>query len=79
MYVSSAQAGRLMVAAADGAVRVWRDYTYRGSQRLATAWQVRSTGDGVTLSHRLNLLSRMSGRALLSRASSGRSCMPLMA
>ena len=29
-----------MVAAADGSVRVWRDYTYRGSQRLATAWQV---------------------------------------
>lgn len=34
------QAGLLMVAAADGSVRVWRDYTYRGSQRLATAWQV---------------------------------------
>ncbi|CAL5222212.1 g4544 [Coccomyxa viridis] len=33
------QAGLLMVAAADGSVRVWRDYTYRGSQRLATAWQ----------------------------------------
>lgn len=33
-----------MVAAADGSVRVWRDYTYRGSQRLATAWQVRSPG-----------------------------------
>ena len=37
---ASLQAGLLMVAAADGSVRVWRDYTYRGSQRLATAWQV---------------------------------------
>ena len=36
------QAGLLMVAAADGSVRVWRDYTYRGSQRLATAWQARA-------------------------------------
>ena len=39
------QAGLLMVAAADGSVRVWRDYTYRGSQRLATAWQVQSPGN----------------------------------
>lgn len=29
----------LMACAADGAVRIWRDYTVRGSQRLATAWQ----------------------------------------
>lgn len=35
------QAGLLMVGAADGSVRVWRDYTFRGTQRLATAWQVR--------------------------------------
>jgi hypothetical protein len=31
-----------MVGAADGSVRVWRDYTFRGTQRLATAWQARS-------------------------------------
>ena len=29
-----------MVGAADGSVRVWRDYTFRGTQRLAAAWQV---------------------------------------
>ena len=38
------QAGLLMVGAADGSVRVWRDYTFRGTQRLATAWQVRPAG-----------------------------------
>ena len=38
----SDQAGLLMVGAADGSVRVWRDYTFRGTQRLATAWQVGS-------------------------------------
>ena len=32
-----------MVGAADGSVRVWRDYTFRGTQRLATAWQVLKT------------------------------------
>ena len=44
-WVLILQAGLLMVAAADGSVRVWRDYTYRGSQRLATAWQVRQSAD----------------------------------
>lgn len=29
-----------MACTADGSVRVWRDYTLRGQQRLATAWQV---------------------------------------
>jgi hypothetical protein len=28
-----------MACAADGAVRVWRNYGTRGAQRLATAWQ----------------------------------------
>lgn len=32
--------GLLMACTADGSVRVWRDYTLRGQQRLATAWQV---------------------------------------
>ncbi|KAL4426136.1 hypothetical protein ABPG77_007418 [Micractinium sp. CCAP 211/92] len=31
--------GLLMACAADGSVRIWRDYTLRGQQRLATAWQ----------------------------------------
>ncbi|KAL4421494.1 hypothetical protein ABPG75_010785 [Micractinium tetrahymenae] len=31
--------GLLMTCAADGSVRIWRDYTLRGQQRLATAWQ----------------------------------------
>lgn len=39
------QAGLLMVGAADGSVRVWRDYTFRGTQRLATAWQVRPSNE----------------------------------
>ncbi|CAL8465312.1 g4847 [Coccomyxa elongata] len=37
--LNEAQAGLLMVGGADGSVRVWRDYTFRGTQRLATAWQ----------------------------------------
>ena len=32
--------GLLLSGAADGAVRVWRDYTFPRTQRLATAWQV---------------------------------------
>lgn len=40
LVLLAAQAGLLMVGAADGSVRVWRDYTFRGTQRLATAWQV---------------------------------------
>ncbi|EFN54506.1 hypothetical protein CHLNCDRAFT_135218 [Chlorella variabilis] len=31
--------GLLMACAADGSVRVWRNYAVRGQQRLATAWQ----------------------------------------
>ncbi|KAK9819637.1 hypothetical protein WJX72_000593 [[Myrmecia] bisecta] len=31
--------GLLLAGAADGAVRVWRDYVFKGQQRLATAWQ----------------------------------------
>lgn len=32
--------GLLLAAAADGGVRVWRDYTFPRTQKLATAWQV---------------------------------------
>lgn len=32
--------GLLLAGAADGSVRVWRDYTFPRTQRLATAWQV---------------------------------------
>ena len=32
--------GLLLSGAADGAVRVWRDYTFPRTHRLATAWQV---------------------------------------
>ena len=32
--------GLLLAGAADGGVRVWRDYTFPGTQKLATAWQV---------------------------------------
>ncbi|PSC68711.1 Regulatory-associated of TOR 1 [Micractinium conductrix] len=31
--------GLLLACAADGSVRVWRDYALRGQQRLAAAWQ----------------------------------------
>lgn len=31
--------GLLMACAADGAVRIWRNYAVRGQQRLASAWQ----------------------------------------
>ena len=34
------QDGLLMAGAADGAVRVWRNYTVKGSHSLATAFQV---------------------------------------
>ena len=40
LQVNAVHAGILMAGSADGAVRVWRDYTFRGTQRLATAWQV---------------------------------------
>lgn len=46
----------LMACAADGAVRVWRDYTLRGGQRLATAWQsvlvASQVGGGMAASRR---------------------------
>lgn len=32
--------GLLLSGSADGSVRVWRDYTFPRTQRLATAWQV---------------------------------------
>ena len=34
------QDGLLMAGAADGAVRVWRNYTVKGNHSLATAFQV---------------------------------------
>ncbi len=33
--------GLLLSGSADGSVRVWRDYTFPRTQRLATSWQVR--------------------------------------
>lgn len=35
--------GVLLAGCSDGSVRVWRDYTVQGQQRLATAWQVRTS------------------------------------
>ena len=32
--------GLLLSGAADGAVRIWRDYTFPRTQTLATGWQV---------------------------------------
>ena len=29
-----------MAGTAEGAVRIWRNYTVKAEQRLATAWQV---------------------------------------
>lgn len=40
-----AQAGLLMAASACGSVWVWRDYTFRNTQRLATAWPVIASPD----------------------------------
>ena len=45
-----------MACAADGSVRVWRNYTLRGQQRLATAWQV-GRADGRQQSHGKGLQS----------------------
>jgi hypothetical protein len=39
-HLNEAHAGLLLAGTADGAVRVWRNYTAAHSQRLATAWQV---------------------------------------
>jgi len=35
--------GLLLSGSADGSVRVWRDYTFPRTQRLATSWQVPPT------------------------------------
>ena len=41
--LNEVQEGLLMAAAAEGAVRIWRNYTIKSEQRLATAWQVHCT------------------------------------
>lgn len=41
--LNEVQDGLLLAGTADGAVRVWRNYAYKGEQRLATAWQVGTT------------------------------------
>lgn len=38
-HLNSVYAANLLAASADGAVRVWRNHTFR-TQRLSTAWQV---------------------------------------
>ena len=38
--LNEVQEGLLMAATAEGAVRIWRNYTVKAEQRLATAWQV---------------------------------------
>lgn len=38
--LNEVQEGLLMAATAEGAVRIWRNYTIKAEQRLATAWQV---------------------------------------
>ena len=39
-HLNEMHAGVLLVGCADGAVRVWRNYTFSGQQRLSTAFQV---------------------------------------
>ena len=41
--LNEVQDGLLLAGTADGAVRVWRNYAFKGEQRLATAWQVGMT------------------------------------
>ena len=60
-----AQAGLLMVGGADGSVRVWRDYTFRGTQRLATAWQVRPFTPHVSSTLRVAHSRRTEGCAIV--------------
>ena len=38
-HLNSVYAANLLAASSDGAVRVWRNHTFR-TQRLSTAWQV---------------------------------------
>jgi hypothetical protein len=38
-HLNEVQGGLLLAGAADGAVRVWRNFSYRGAQRLASTWQ----------------------------------------
>ena len=39
-HLNEVSGGMLLAGAADGTVRVWRNFPYRGAQRLATAWRV---------------------------------------
>lgn len=41
--LNEVQEGLLLAATAEGAVRIWRNYTIKAEQRLATAWQVCTT------------------------------------
>ena len=40
-HLNEIEGGMLLSGAADGGVRVWRNFAHRGSQRLTTAWRVR--------------------------------------
>lgn len=39
-HLNEVSGGMLLAGAADGAVRIWRNFPYRAAQRLATAWRV---------------------------------------
>lgn len=39
-HLNEISGGMLLAGAADGAVRVWRNFPYRSAQLLATAWRV---------------------------------------
>ena len=39
-HLNEVAGGMLLAGAADGAVRVWRNFPHRGGQRLAAAWRV---------------------------------------
>ena len=39
-HLNEIQGGMLLSGAADGSVRVWRNFSHRGAQRLASAWRV---------------------------------------
>ncbi len=42
-HLNEIQGGMLLSGAADGSVRVWRNFSHRGAQRLASAWRVRGS------------------------------------
>jgi len=50
-HLNEIQGGMLLSGAADGSVRVWRNFSHRGAQRLASAWRVSGLRTSCALPH----------------------------